>query len=167
MVISATSVFAQEKFDNERYGKTLNLGLGIGGYAGYYGYVSTLVPVFHANYEFDVARSFTLAPFITFYTYQKNDYRETVIPMGAKGTYYFDKLLEANPRWDFYLAGSLGFAIRSTSWDSGYVGDRDDYKKGEALFLDFHAGAEYHLTRKLGVFLDLSTGVSTIGLAIH
>jgi len=167
MVISATSIFAQGRFDNERYGNTLNLGLGLGGYAGYYGYVGTIVPVFHANYEFDVARNFTLAPFITFYTYHKDNYRETVVPMGVRGTYYFDYLLNANPKWDFYLAGSLGFALRGTTWDNGYTGTRDDYNRGAPLFLDFHAGAEYHITDKLGVFLDLSSGVSTIGLAIH
>jgi len=167
MLICVTSISAQRRFDHERYGNTLNLGLGIGGYAGYYGYVGVLVPVFHANYEFDIAPSFTLAPFTTFYTYHKNDYRETVIPMGIRGTYYFDNLFAANPSWDFYLAGSLGFAIRVTTWDSGYVGDRDNYTRGQSLFLDFHAGAEYHLTDKLGVFLDLSSGVSTIGIAIH
>lgn len=164
MVICVTSIFAQKRFDNERYGKTLNLGLGIGGYSGYYGYAGVLMPVFHADYEFDVVPCFTLAPFVTFYTYDKGDYRETVIPLGVKGTYYFDKLLAANPKWDFYLAGSLGFAVRITTWDSGYIGDRTTE---QLLFLDFHAGAEYHITRKLGVFLDLSTGVSTIGIAIH
>jgi hypothetical protein len=35
------------------------------------------------------------------------------------------------------------------------------------LFLDLHLGAEYHLNNRVGLFLDLSTGVSTIGLAIH
>jgi hypothetical protein len=30
-----------------------------------------------------------------------------------------------------------------------------------------HVGAEYHLSRKVGLFLDLSTGVSTLGLAFH
>lgn len=166
MVICVTSIFAQKRFDNERYGKTLNLGLGIS-YSGYYGYTDVLMPVFHANYEFDVVPCFTLAPFVTFYTYAKSNYRETVIPLGVKGTYYFDKLLAANPNWDFYLAGSLGFAVRITTWDSGYIGDRTDYPRGQPLFLAPHAGAEYHLTEKLGVFLDLSTGVSTIGLAIH
>jgi len=35
------------------------------------------------------------------------------------------------------------------------------------LFLNIHIGAEYHINKKVGVFLDLSSGVSTIGLAIH
>ena len=53
----------------EKYGNTLNLGLGIG----YYGYVGHSLPVFHINYELPVAKNFTLAPFLTFYSYS-NDY---------------------------------------------------------------------------------------------
>lgn len=170
MVISATGVFAQGRNNHEtyseKYGNTLNIGLGIGGYSGYYGYTGILMPILHVNYEFDVAPYFTLAPFVTFYTYHTNNYRETVIPIGAKATYYFDRIFDANSNWDFYLAGSLGFAIRNTTWDSGYTSN-DNYTQGQALFLDIHAGAEYHLTRNLGLFLDLSSGVSTIGIAIH
>jgi hypothetical protein len=112
--------------------------------------VGRSVPVFHVDYEFDVAKSFTLAPFISFSSYRtgyywgdKNDpykyyyYHETVIPIGVKGTYYFDKLLNANSNWDFYLAGSLGFAIVNSSWDSGYNGDRNYYTNGMLYFLIF------------------------------
>src|SRR4051812_15675300 len=87
----------------EKYGRTLNLGIGIGGYSGYYGYTGRSLPVFSINYEFDVAKNFTLAPFVSFYTFSnsyywgnKNNpyryytYRETVVPIGVKGTYYFD-----------------------------------------------------------------------------
>ena len=92
--------------------------------------------------------------------------RETVIPIGGKGTYYFDQILRANSNWDFYLAGSLGFSIVKTTWDNGYYQD-NTYHKANPLFLDLHIGAEYHLSQRLGLFLDLSTGVSTIGLAFH
>lgn len=164
----------------EKYGNTLNLGLGIGGYSGYYGYVGHIVPVFHINYEIDVANNFTLAPFISFYTFSRqyywgdknhperlHTYRETVIPIGVKGSYYFDSLLGANDKWDFYLAGSLGFAIVNSSWSSGFEGNRDFFRRGNSLFLDLHIGAEYHFNTKLGAFLDLSTGVSKVGLAFH
>lgn len=160
----------------EKYGKSLNLGLGIG----YYGYVGRSIPVFHLNYEFDVAKNFTLAPFISYYSYSrdyyygnsKNGYKyygysETVIPIGAKGTYYFDEILKAGSNWDFYLAGSLGFAIVNSSWEDGYIGDRNVYRRSSPLFLDLHIGTEYHFNSKIGMFLDLSTGMSTIGIAIH
>jgi hypothetical protein len=174
------NISAQEATSTEKYGKTINLGLGVGGYSGYYGYVGHTMPVFHADYEFDVANNFTLAPFASFYSYRNKYYwgdnnypykyyyyHETVIPVGVKGTYYFDRLLKANSNWDFYLAGSLGFAIVISSWDSDYYGNRNYYRDGSPLFLDIHAGTEYHINNRLGIFLDLSSGVSTIGLAIH
>jgi hypothetical protein len=153
MTMYSINASSQSQSSGEKYGKTLNLGLGIG----YYGYVGHSLPVFHLNYEFDVAKNFTVAPFISFYTYtnsyywrdyNKNfpykyyTYRETVIPIGAKGTYYFDDLLKAGSKWDFYLAASLGFAIVNTSWDSDYYGDRDVYHRASSLYLDFHVGTE-------------------------
>src|SRR6185436_3730580 len=104
-VLLFLTVFQFASHAQEQYSKTLNLGLGIG----YYGYVGRSLPVFHLNYEFDVAKDFTLAPFITFYSYSNSyywgnknypfryyTYRETVIPIGGKGTYYFDNILQAN-----------------------------------------------------------------------
>ena len=163
------SAASAEKQNSGGHGNTLNLGLGIGGYSGYYGYVGHTLPVFNINYEFDVARNFTLAPFVSFYSYRHKDYthyRETVIPIGVKGSYYLDDALNAGSDWDFYLAGSLGFSIINSRWDDGY--DRDYYyREGNPLFLDLHFGAEYHLSNKVGLFLDLSTGVSTIGLSFR
>lgn len=169
------TISAQETNTAGKSGKTLNIGIGLG----YYRYVGHSMPVVHADYEFDLLKNFTLAPFISFYTY-RNDYyygnphdgnryyyHETVIPVGVKGTYYFDELLEAGNNWDFYLAGSLGFAIAFSYWDDNYTGDRNVYNGASPLFLDIHIGTEYHVNNRLGVFLDLSSGVSTIGLAIH
>jgi len=165
----------------ESYGNTLNLGLGIG----YYWYANHSVPVLHANYEFNVAKDFTLAPFITYYSYRSDyywgnppgtpyryyRYRETVVPIGVKGTYYFDDILNANPKWDFYLGLSLGAALVHTYWDEGYGGDRHVYRNiysgTSPIYLDAHIGAEYHISDRAGIFLDLSTGVSTLGVAIH
>ncbi len=179
--LSALSLNAFSQDDSyEKYGNTLNLGLGIGGYAGYYSYAGSSLPVFHVDYEFDVVKNFTLAPFVKLFTfshkhywgnnntpYKYYTYRETVIPIGIKGTYYFDSLLKAHNKWDFYLAGSAGFAFINSRWDNDYYGDRNNFKKGNPLFLDVHIGAEYHINNRIGVFLDLSSGASTIGIAIH
>jgi len=167
----SSSLVAQEK-----YGKTANIGLGIG----YYGYLGRSVPALHFNYEFDVAKDFTIAPFIGIHTYRNEYrigtpnnpnnyywYRQSVIPIGAKGTYYFDNLLEAGSDWDFYLGASLGFAVVHTSWSNNYVGERVIRGGPSPLYLDAHIGAEYHLNSKVGLFLDLSSGVSTFGIAIH
>lgn len=172
---------AQDKTTSEKYGNTLNLGAGIG----YYGHVGHTIPVGTLNYEFDVAKNFTLAPFIGIYSYQnyyywgnpdkpnydpsyrQYSYRETVIPVGIKGAYYFDQLFHANEKWDFYASGSLGFTFRKAVWENGYYGDQHVYKSASPLYLNAHVGAEYHMSQKMGLFLDLSSGVSTFGLAIH
>lgn len=163
LILSGTNLLAQ----NEKYGHTLNLGVGIG-YYGYYHHAGRTLPVLDLNYEFDVARNFTLAPFVSLYSYREDEkhYRETIIPVGVKGTYYFDQALNAGSDWDFYLGGSLGFAIKTSTWDDGYSGETY-YQDVSPLYLNFHLGTEYHLSNKVGLFLDLSTGVSTIGLAIH
>jgi hypothetical protein len=163
----------------EQYGNTLNLGLGIGGYAGYYSYAGRTLPVFHLDYEIDIARNLTFAPFVSLHSYTRDHYwgnpnkphqyyryRQIAVPIGLKGFYYFDSFLKANEKWDIYLAGSLGFVLVSHRWDAGYGGDRDIYRAPLLLF-DLHIGAEYHINQRLGIFLDLSSGVSTIGLAIH
>ncbi len=178
IVLSTASL--QQLKAQESYGNTLNIGIGVGGYGGYYHYTNTTLPVFHFDYELNVAKNFTLAPFINFASYTNDyywgnnntpyryyTYRETVIPIGVKGSYYFDGLLKATSKWDFYLAGSLGFAIVNSRWEQGYNGNKSYYKAGNPVFLDIHMGTEYHFNSSLGAFLDLSTGVSTIGLAIH
>lgn len=182
IVFSMTSINlnAQEKTFSQAFGKTLNLGVGIGGYSGYYSYTGGTLPVFNLNYEFDVARNFTLAPFISVSSrtesyywgdhntpYKYYYYRETIIPIGLKGTYYLNQALKSYSNWDFYLAGSIGFALINSRWDADYYGDKDYYTHGNPLFLDLHIGTEYHFTNRFGMFLDLSTGVSTIGIALH
>jgi len=167
LMISGIGAFAQ-KSSSGGHGHTLNLGLGVGGYYGYYNHVGHSLPVININYEFDVARNFTLAPFVSFYTYRndKDYYRETIIPIGVKGTYYLDQALNAGPAWDFYIAGSLGFAMRHATWDAGYDGVTY-YQDVTPLILDFHLGAEYHLSQSVGLYLDLSTGVTTLGLSFR
>lgn len=156
----------------ESYGKTANLGLGLG----YRNIYRATLPIVHFNYEFDVAKNFTLAPFITLvhYTYRskwKNDfyyYRSWIVPVGVKGTYYFDELLNLDSKFDIYGAGSVGFNIRSARWDNGYDGPGYLYENNFSyLYLDLHVGTEYHINDKIGLILDLSSGISTFGIAIH
>lgn len=165
-----------KSYGQEKFGNSLNLGLGVG----YYGHVPGAIPAFNINYEFDVSRSFTLAPFVTAFTYRnyyywgdinnpQRDYyyQRTVVPIGVKGTYYLDELFKAGDKWDFYAAGSLGFAIVSTDYEDGYGGDRGTYNGVSPIYIDAHLGSEFHCTKVFGIYLDLSTGLSTLGLAIH
>ena len=165
------TVSAQKSNSGESFGNTLNLGLGLG----YYGYVGQFMPAVSVNYEIQLANDFTLAPFITVFSYRNNRnwenrkyyYRQTAIPVGVKGTYYFDRLLGLDSKWDLYGAGSLGFTFKSTTWDDGYGGDIVVRQGRSPLYLNAHLGAEYHLKQNLGLYLDLSTGLSTVGLAFH
>jgi len=150
----------------EKYGNALNLGLGIG----YYGINS---PALHLNYEFDVFRNFTLAPFITFQSsrtsYSSNGehyYRQTYIPIGLKGSYYFDELFNAGDKWDFWAAASLGFALRKTTWEDGQSYG-SDIEAPSPIYGNLHIGTEVHLSEAVGLYLDVSTGISTIGLGFH
>lgn len=178
ILFAVTKVCAQEekKVPQEKFGNTLNLGIGLG----YYGYVPGAIPAFNINYEFDVARVFTLAPFVNAYTYRNfyywgdanNNYREysykrTVVPVGVKATYYFDELLSSGRKWDFYAAGSVGFVFVSTIYEDGYGGNRGTYNGISPFYIDAHLGSEFHITNTFGVYADLSTGISTFGLAVH
>lgn len=136
----------------ELHGSTLNLGLGIGG---------RTVSVFHINYEFDVAPAVTLAPFVSFYDYTN------FIPIGVKGSFYFDDMFDLTPTWDVYLAGSLGFGIVSDRWNTDYYRDKYNFRGPSAIFMDLHVGVEYRFNKQVGMFLDLSSGASTIGIALH
>jgi len=163
----------QNKWQYGNYGNNFNIGVGIG----YYGYMDQYAPFLFANYEFKIARNFTLAPFIGFSSYRSYDnyyyggeqyyYQETVIPVGAKVAYYFDELFGANPKWDFYAAASLGFVYDHVAWEDGYSGNTGDAHTASPLYLDAHIGSKYHFNRRVAVFLDLSTGVSTLGLTFH
>ncbi len=158
--------------DRERY-SALNIGAGIGYYYGNYG-----APSLNLNYEFDVFRNFTLAPYIAFSSYREsrywgNDiypgryyrYTERIIPVGLKASYYFDELFEAGENWDFYLGASVGYAFRTSTWENGYYGERT--VTASPLLGNLHIGTEYKFNTSFGIFLDVSTGISTLGLGIH
>jgi hypothetical protein len=161
--------------NNEKYGHTVNAAVG----AGYFGYIGHATTVLLLNYEFDVAKNLTLAPFIGYYSFENRyywgnskyayrdySYSQTVMPVGVKGSYYFDQLLGAGTKWDFYLAGSLGVVFRSTTWEYGYYGETMVHRSPD-LYLDIHIGTEYHLNNKVGLTADLSSGVFALGVAVH
>lgn len=183
MLLLLLSIVSIHSYAQEKYGTTINLAVGIGGYSGYYSHIGGYAPVVHLDVEFDVARNFTLAPFINFYSYSyryhlnnpSRDYvyRVRIIPVGVKGVYYLDELLNAGAKWDFYVGGSLGVVFATSSWDdpyyfnNGYPYNTYYYNRGAQVYTDLHLGAEYHLSSKLGLYLDLSNGLSTVGIAIH
>jgi len=156
------------------YGGNLNIGAGLG----YRGYLGRPLSGVMLNYEFNAAPKFTLAPFVGLYTYNhqyywgnKNypyryyNYRETAVPLGIKGSYYFDNLVQAGPKWDFYAGASIGFVFRTITWDNGYYGDVNAVRESSPLFLAGHLGTRFHINPKVGIYLDLSSAISTLGFS--
>lgn len=177
LTLLSVGIKAQEQAYPEKFGRTLNLGLGMG----YYNTVSRPLPMLNLNYEFDVFRNFTLAPFIGFESYsdyyywgsvsdpyKSYRYRQTVIPVGLKAMYYFDEWFHAGSHWDFYIGTSLGFAYTSTTWASDYHGSTSSVSSVvNPFYAAMHIGAEYHITRRTGIFLDLSNVGSSFGFGFH
>jgi hypothetical protein len=171
-----TAKLSSQTIESEKHGNSLNGGVGIG----YFGYIGHTLPVFHADYEFQIDNNLTLAPSLNLFSYEKNyiwankegvlthsHYNEVVVPLGVKVSYYLDHALKLNHKWDLYLAGSLGFNIRSTKWEDSYTGTLNINPGTGPLYLDFHSGVEYHLNKTMGLQIDLSTTVSSFGFAIH
>jgi len=170
---------AQTTNTAEKHGMVLNLNAGLG----YYFYVGRTLPVTSINFQFDVFKNFTLAPAIGMYSFNKNylwrdsnlpidTYRYytcnvTVIPIGVKGTYYFDELLNASSKWDIYTAVSTGFLYTFIVWEQGYRGNVNEYKASAPLYFALHVGGAYHLNHRAALVADLSTNVSSIGIAIN
>lgn len=180
LVILALTAAINTLSSQEKHGKALNLGFGAGYYGFYNGYYRSASPTVNLNYEFDIGRNLTLGPFVSCssyrsyrywgspdYPYRNYYYRNTIVPVGGKICYYFDELFRAGERWDFYIGTSAGFVIRNTTWENGYYGETNTYANSAPAFVDMHIGSELHLTEKLGLFLDLSTGQSTFGLGFH
>src|SRR3954471_24912932 len=62
---ATSSAEDDDEDDFEEYGGAINIGFGMG----YYSYIDGVFPMMYVDYEFDIARNFTLAPFISIYSY--------------------------------------------------------------------------------------------------
>lgn len=143
---------AQAVQERELHGSALNLGVGIG---------ARQVSIFHANYEFDAASNITLAPFISFYDFTN------YIPIGVKGSFYFDEVLNLDREWDLYAGASIAMGIVSDGWNEQYYRDLYRFRGPNAMLFDAHIGMEYQVTPRVGMFLDLSGNAQTIGLVLR
>jgi hypothetical protein len=154
-VHSAQAQISSASF-SERFGNTLNIAVG-GPYFPGWG----RAPYFTANYEFLVAPNLTLAPFVGAMAYNRSyfvgslleKYSQRLLVVGGKGTYYFDDLLRLGPSWDLYAGLSLGFVSNSLTWASW--GTHSAVEEVTPFYLDVHLGAEYHITRRTGLILDV------------
>jgi len=176
LFLNSNKMSSQEEITIEHFGKTLNVGSGIE-YASYVGYS---VPIACLNYEIEIEKKITVAPFVYVYSYQSSvnllnsdllgenyNYTETVIPIGFTVSYYLDELIKAKSHWDFYIAGSLGYINRQTKWTNPYYGNQKHEPGTGAMYLNIHIGTELHITKRIGFQLDVSAGKASIGIALH
>jgi hypothetical protein len=159
LAITPISASAQKKAAiGEDFGNVLNLGVGFG----YGGGANALMLA--ADYEFDVYPNVTVAPFLAFRSNSTPTFTHTFVPIGAKGCYYFDQLINAPAEFDLYAGVSLGFAIHSFSYSSpAYFGTA----KGDNLFAAIHVGGSYRASDRIGINLDLGSYYSTVGIGIY
>lgn len=177
LVVYGTKAYGRQP-DRERrelFGKTINAGIGLA----YYNVVGGVVPVARVNYEIDVAENITIAPFVSYFAHHqfaypdKNNplyrhyYRESIMPVGVTGMYYFDDVLKANDKWDFYAGLSLGAQIMRKAWENGYNGASTIAQRSVGFYWDGHLGFEFHLSYRIGFVVDVSRGISTAGVAVH
>ncbi len=119
------------------------------------------ISIFHANFEFDAGRNFTLAPFISFYNFTN------FIPIGVKGSYYFDEALNLNREWDMYVGVSAAMGIVSDNWNNQFYRDLYRFRGPNQLNFDAHLGIEYQVTPRLGIYADLAGNSQSIGLVLR
>ena len=67
ITLVTTHASAQKKSIHSDYGNTLNVGIGLGGYAGYYGYIGKTLPVIHFNYELNGFSQAKLCPIMVIF----------------------------------------------------------------------------------------------------
>lgn len=123
----------------------VNIGLGMG----YYGSIPVM-----ADFEFGIIPEITVGPTVGF------GVGHGWFSIGAKGRYYFDHLINADSKFDLYGGASLNLAVVKGNDEGRYGG-------GVGLMPDVHIGGRYHFAKNLSGLLELSSGVSSIGVSFR
>lgn len=129
------------------------------------------IPIY-ASYDVNVAQDINVGGGISFrsktdnwrYGTYRGKYRHTLIGISGLGYYYFNRILEIDPAFDFYGGASLGFVI----WNTKSTGDDDfvlDYDGSGTSGLDLSLliGGRYYFKDNLGVNLELGGGNHLFG----
>ncbi|HEY9008681.1 outer membrane beta-barrel protein [Ohtaekwangia sp.] len=94
------------------------------------------------------------------YGNNKYDYSYNFVDFGARASYHFAKLLRvSNKKFDPYAGAFIGFVTSSYSGDNGVVYN-DAY--GSELRSGIYAGARYFFQPNIGVFGEVSIGLTPI-----
>lgn len=159
LLVSSQSFAQYQKGD-----KLLNAGIGLGAYYG------GGIPI-GASLEFGITDQISVGPQIDYYSWGYNfglgyRYRYTFIPIGVRGSYHLNEVLNlGNEKLDLYAGAGLGYYISSYSDNTGYTGVYDNAYGGR-VFLNIHAGGRYYFKPNLGGFAELGYGVSTLKVGV-
>lgn len=92
------------------------------------------------SYDIPVAADIAIAPFAG------TNFNFDYLVLGAKGNYYFDKIMSLTDPWDVYAGANLGYGI-------GMGNDKD----GD-LALGLQVGGRWFWNEKWGLYLELGGG---------
>jgi hypothetical protein len=97
------------------------------------------------------------------------DGRLTILFVGARASYHFNKLLNMdNNKVDLYGGAALGFRSVSWKYDDEDLNNNslfsDPYSSG--ILFGIHAGARYMFSENIGGFAELGYGVSVLKLGL-
>lgn len=173
-----------------RYTKRLNVGFGYNYYAGIPFIVNYELSNRTLGMQEDPLEQYqlglTFAPQFGFYRYtdwypsplrsfSNYNYSVNNLFFGVKTHFYFDRVLKMPEALDLYFAMAPQIMIRRVTWDYD-AGIPDIYKPNNrwlanrrgvnAFVLPIHIGAEYKLSKKFGVWGDIGTMMSTVGLSV-
>ncbi len=149
---------AQYAFD--KGDKLLNVGIGVDSYYG------GGIPV-GASFEYGITDAISVGGNLDYFSNNYGSFRYSVLYLGARGSYHFNKLLNINTdKFDVYAGAGLGF--RNFSWHNTYDGPGLSNTYTSGLYLGIFAGCKYYFNHKIGAFAELGALGSTnarIGLA--
>ena len=164
LVATVFSLATQNAFAQyEKGDKLLNVGIGLNSYYG------GGVPVGVA-FEYGITDEISVGAQIDFsrwsYGYGGYKWSYTFVPVAARGSYHFGKLINLNTdKLDLYGGAALGFYISKYSDNSGYSGYYDNAYGNKALFGIF-AGGRYYFKDNIAGFAEVGYGVSTLKLGV-
>lgn len=162
LVLLITPTFAQNDGNPATH---FNAGLGLSNWG---------IPIY-ASYDVNVAQDINVGGGISFrsktdnwkYGPHRGKHRHTLIGISGLGYYYFNRILEIDPDFDFYGGASLGFVIWNTNStsDSDYTDDYDG-SGTSGLDLSLLIGGRYYFKDNLGVNLELGGGNQLFGTKV-
>ena len=168
MILALSISFSQIAY--KKGDQVVNLGIGIGGFAGAYGSGGIAIT---GGYENAVNENISLGGVVGYSSSTEDfgygyGYKYTYILIAARGAYHYDLL--HNPNVDTYGGVLLGYNIVSNSVTGnvpsyyGYYGTTS----ASASFLEFglFAGIRYYFNPKLAVQAELGYGLGILNIGI-